>query len=63
MEITINKETIDNFENYWTDPAFVEYLSVNAPDYIVAALILQSCEELTRKLRERLASMQSQNEE
>ena len=54
MEILINKEVIETFENFWTDPYFIEHLSVNAPDYITAALVIQACQDLTEKLINKL---------
>lgn len=51
MEIKINKKTVEEFEKFWTDPYFKEYLSVNAPNYITSALMLQACEEFTKKLK------------
>ena len=50
MDVTINKEAIENFKEFWTDPSFVQYISVNAPDYVTSVLVLQACEELTKKL-------------
>lgn len=56
MEILINKEVIETFENFWTDPYFIEHLSVNAPDYTTAALVIQACQDLTEKLINKLNS-------
>lgn len=52
MEVKINKEVIETFKNFWSDPYFVEYLSVNAPDYVTSALVLQACEDFTKKMIE-----------
>lgn len=54
MEIIVNKEVIKTFEDFYTDPYFVEYLSVNAPNYTTATLVLHACEELTKKLSKML---------
>lgn len=54
MKISIDKKVIKTFEDFWTDPYFVEFLSVNAPDYVTAALVIQACEDFTEKLKDRL---------
>ncbi|MBO7505122.1 hypothetical protein J6T66_03075 [bacterium] len=54
MEVLINKQVIETFQKFWSDPYFTEFLSVNAPDYTTAALIIQACDDLTRKLIDKL---------
>lgn len=43
MEISITREDIAAFKKFSTDPAFIEYLSVNAPSYLIALLVMEAC--------------------
>lgn len=54
MEILVTENMIKTFEDFYTDPYFVEYLSVNAPDLMTAGLVLQACKDLYEKLSKNL---------
>lgn len=52
MEISIDKESWEAFDEFISNPEFVHYLTNNTTDFTVVALILQTLIEKSEELKQ-----------